>query len=395
MWYKVNKIYVWQNQVRPTYKYLTYTLNQNQSNPASMITAVSDDAINMTQQQIIKFIWAYPVLLASDGTEFKKLNPNNFQQDIDWNDVSSYTKSSNYDVMICFPRRWYKLSTSSNITTFSLTNEPNNSEYCYAPFQRLSSWTLWSSSATYSDKDRVYIWAYSWYVDSNNLRSWYNCTPTTSTTIANFMTYARNKWSKRWIYEFIQNTLLQLYFLAMYKNTNANSVLWNWYVNQSWKPTTWVSTYNKWMTYWSTSNYTTPAKFLWVENRYGWVWNFVAWYGQNSRWIYISIPNSDWSNRSSFSIQPTWYTNVWTRSSTLSWYITKVMWSTYWWFIPTATWGSSTTYFPDSIYFPTSWVIAFVWWTYSSQPYEEWAFRFIWNTNQAFWDVWTRLMYLP
>lgn len=87
------------------YKYLTYTLDQTQSNPANMITAISEDAQNMYSADVINLIGAYPVLLDNSGNEYRKLNPNNFQQFEDGTDASSYTANASYDVMIAFPRR--------------------------------------------------------------------------------------------------------------------------------------------------------------------------------------------------------------------------------------------------------------------------------------------------
>lgn len=343
-----NVIWVAQSNIAVSLsKVLTFTLNQTQSAPWSMITAISDDAINMTQQEVIDFIWAYPVLLDNSWNEYKKLNPLNFQQFEDWTDASSYTASTSYDVMIKFPRRWYKISTTNNITTFTLTDKQNDPEYCYAPFQRLSSWTLWNSNAVYTNASAFYLWAYKWYANSNILRSRYNKTPTASQTIWTFSWYARNHWNLRWITEFMQEFYLELCFMAIYKTTDAQSSIWQWYVWWSSAPTSWTMTYNKWMTYW-TSSTTQCMKFLWIENRYWWIWEWVNWRWQTSAWVHISIPTTTWDNRTStYSYTPTWYTTVWSISPTSWSYITKVLWHTYWWFTPTTTWWSETTYFTD------------------------------------------------
>lgn len=334
------------------YKYLTYTLDQTQSSPGSMITAISEDAQNMFSSDVINLIWAYPVLLDNSGNEYRKLNPNNFQQFEDWTDASSYTASANYDVMIAFPRRWYKISTTNNITTFSLTNNPNDAEYTYLPWQRLTSGALWSN-AVFQDKDVFYLWAYKWYVDSSKLRSWYNKTPTVNTYIYDFNAQTiNNKWNRWWITEFVQETYLELCFMAIYKTTNAQTAIWRWYVDASGSnypgPASWVNTYNKGMIY-GTTSWTEPMKFLWLEHWYGWIWEWVNWWTQDSNGVHISIPDTTSSNRSttsSYNYAPSGNTNVGSISLTNWAYITKVMWSQYGWFTPTNnSWGSDSTYF--------------------------------------------------
>lgn len=349
-----NTVYWWGGTPTSKYKYLTYTLDQTQSNPASMITAISEDAQSMFSSDVINLIGAYPVLLDNSGNEYRKLNPSNFQQFEDWTDASGYTANANYDVMIAFPRRWYKISTSNNITTFSLTDDPDNPEYTYLPWQRLVSWTLWSN-ASFQDKDKFYLGAYKWIVDSSKLRSWYNKSPTVNTYIYDFNAQTMtNKWTNWWITEFVQETYLELCFMAIYKTTNAQTAIWRWYVDASgssypW-PASWVNTYNKGMIYWTTS-WTEPMKFLWLEHRYGGIWEWVNGWTQDSNWVHISIPDTTNSNRSknsSYNYAPSWNINVWSISLTNWAYITKVQGSQFGWFTPTNnSWGSDSTYFTD------------------------------------------------
>ena len=404
------KIYFWVE-----YKTLTYTLDQTQSNPANMVTATSPDAISMSANDVVDFIGAYPVLLDNSWNEYRKLNPSNFKQFDDWTDASSYVGWGNYDVMIKFPRRWYKISTTNNITTFSLTDEPNNPEYCYAPFQRLSSWTLWASGAVYTDASAFYLGAYQWYVLSSKLRSWYWYNPTGNKTIWDFTTYAKNVFNDGLggITEFLQEFYLQLCYLAIFKNPFAQNVLWwwiTWYSYTSTVPnsTAWVNSYDKiWSTtssswaislcYW-TSSTQTPIVFLWLEQWYGSVNEFLWWWGKTSAGVHISIPTTDWSNRSTPSYTPTWYTTVGTTSASSWQNISKVMWSTYWWFTPTATVSNSSynTYFTDNV-----WIGSWNWLACHSWPFDQWAKCWMFYyaldvaTSTKANNMWARLMYLP
>lgn len=347
------------------YKYLTYTLDQTQSAPGSMITAVSDDAKSMTANDVLQRSGAYPVLLNNSWAEYRKLNPNNFQQFDDGTDASSYTASTSYDVMIKFPRRWYNISTSNNITTFSLTDEPNNPEYTYFPWQRITAWTLGSGSETLVDLQAFYLWAYMG-INSSGLRSRYNQSISVWSSAANgsigaFNGYAKNRWTGWGITEFVQNTYLELLFMAAFKTTNAQSAIWNWYVGASSKINTGTinGSNNNYMTYWSTANQTTQMRFLWIEWWYWNVWEWVNWWNQTSSWIYISIPNATGTNRpsanwttnadSSSIYTPTNCSSVQSSISLTDWaYITKVKWDNLCWFTPTSnSWGGDSTYFTD------------------------------------------------
>lgn len=362
-----NTVYGWWGSTPPsTYKYLTYTLDQTQSNPGSMITAVSQDAQNMTANEVLQWSGAYPVLLNNSWQEYKKLNPNNFQQFEDWTDASSYTASSSYDVMIKFPRRWYKISTSNNITTFSLTDNPNDPEYTYFPWQRITAGTLWSGSETLVDLQAFYLWAYMG-INSSGLRSRYNQSISVWSSAANgsigaFNGYAKTRWTGWGITEFVQNTYLELLFMAAYKTTNAQTAIWYWYVNSSHSSKINTGTINgsnnQYMTYGSTANQDTQMRFLGIEWWYWNVWEWVNGWNQTSSWIYISIPNATGTNRPSAN----WTTNADSSSiytptncsaaqsaiSITSWqYITKVRGDNLCWFTPTATGWSDSTYFTD------------------------------------------------
>lgn len=379
LWYDIenNKMYIynWENWLEfatpkePTvYRYMTLTIDESVSNPANMITYTSQDAIDCTDWD--KFFWVYPVLLDNSWNEYKKLNPNNFQQFEDWSDASSYTASANYDVMIAFPRMWYKSSKSWDTITISITDDPHAESdwYKYYAHQRLN---YSSQSATPDllancdvvDKDIFYVWAYKAFLSWTTLRSWYNQTPTVNNKIYYFTQYAHNHWigwDQIWV---AQKYLQEIYSLFKYKTTNLQSALWRWYVDASWSsypgPNTWVDTYNKGMNYWTTS-WTVPVKFLWMEHFYGWIWEWINGLNWNSNSVWnFSIPNLNWSNRyastsstdSSYYYEPKWRRNLnwWSALSLTNWaYITKMSWETEWVFLPiNNSWGSETTYFTD------------------------------------------------
>lgn len=342
--------------------YVEYTLvlDQTKSSPASMVSLWQ----SITQQEIIDFFWAYPVLLENWGGKELKLNKTNLQQLEDWSSASSYNASTNWDVMTKFPRRGYKFSTASNVTTITVTSNPHAESdwFVYYPFQRIISWSLWGSDAKYDDKDAFYLACYEW-VNSSGLRSRYNQTPQVSQTIWTFAWYAQNRGTRYWIVEFVQQLYLEIMDLFIFKNTNAQSVLWRWYVDASWSnypwPKTGVNTYNligsttlSWAVEWcyGTSSWTVPMVFMWLEHWYWGILDWTHWWWQTSSWIYISIPNSDGSNRtSSYSYTPANCSAVQSSISLTNWaYITKVRGDNLCWFTPTNnSWGSESSYFAD------------------------------------------------
>lgn len=339
------------------YKTYTITIDESKSDPSQMVSYWADVDIAQGSSNWDTFFGAYPVLLSSAGVEYKKLNPSNFQQDIDWNDVSSLTSWGNYEVMIAFPRMWYKASKSWDIITIQITDNPDNyaDGFKYYAHTRGNFATL-SSSTNASDwasgkRDKFYLWAYKWFVSSSKLHSWYNQTPSASATIWTFRGYAGAVGTWFWQTLAVQERLLEIYSLFKYKTTNLQSALWRWYCDASWSsypwPKTWVNTYNQWMNYW-TSSWTVPVKFLGLEHRYGGIWEWVDWLASNSNWDWaVNIP----VDATGTNIQDDWhgtgYKSIGSLSFTSGQYIKKMKWETDNLFYPQETGWSETTYYTD------------------------------------------------
>lgn len=323
----------WDTPVPPTpvgKRYMELQIDESKSDPAQMVTLTSEDAINCTDWD--SFFGMYPVLLDASGNEFKKLNPANFQQDIDGNDVSSYTADGNYEVMIAFPRMWYKASKEWDIITINLTNEDNVEWYCYLAHQR-------GSGSSVVNKDKFYLGAYEWYVSWSKLHSWYGKVPTTSQTIWEFRTNAHNTGTGFEQMAYYQHTLLQIMYLFKYRNTNTQATIGQGYTSGSAKQNT-GATYNKGMTYGEQST-TSRMKLFGLEDIW---WNVTDWMDGLA-----SNSSGEWAvNNDNF--QDDWHGTGHTVvgvSFTTDSYIKKMWGTTHRLFIPNETGATETTYYSD------------------------------------------------
>lgn len=315
----------WVVPPQPT-KIYTLTIDESKSDPAQMVSYGTDVDIVAGSNDWDTFFWYYPCLLNASWTETAKLNPNDYSKDINW---ASVNITSWDNVMVCFPRMWYKMSKSWNIITIQITDEQDAEWFSYQPFTR---WT--------ERKDKFYIWAYKWYVDSSKLRSWSGKSPTVNNTIWSFRTYAHNMGSwyeQSWYFQLL---LRQIYFLFKYKNTHSQATLWYWYGLWSSAQSTWA-TNTSWLNYWNDSS-TSRVKLFWVEDMWWNVWEWIDWLASNSSW--------DWAvNNSNFQDDWhwTWYHSIWTKTFSSRDYITKMAWDERWWLTPTQTWWSPSTYYTD------------------------------------------------
>ena len=209
--------------VNVAYKIMTVKIDQTNSNPSSCCT-YADDALNMTAGSSAWDEWfgEYPVLF-KDGAEVVKINPNNYNQDINGNTID-ITSGNAGDVMVAFPRRGLKISTdANNVITVSMTDAINHPDFYYYAHQRGT-----------TDKDVFYIGAYEGYVDGNNkLRSLSGKTVTVNKTIVEFRTYARNNTpasngsggSGYDQFSFYPLTFIQAMYCLKYKNLNSQAAV--------------------------------------------------------------------------------------------------------------------------------------------------------------------------
>lgn len=246
----------------------------------------SDDAEWLSQTELEKFFWHYPVVMDNNWNVLAKLCKNDYSKDIYWN------VAPEWNVMVAFPRRWIKVSKDWNRVTVSFTKENNKQWYQYYAH---TTWT-WSSKI---NKDVFYLWVYNWNINETyGSVAWVN--PDVSRNFDTCYNYAKsldwNDWVEWYTLEtFYMREYLIWMFIMVYWRPDSQSVIWNW-INTGSRQEVW-STYNKWMTYWDLTSWTEHVKLFWIEDLWWNVLEFVWWIyvAENTYNIYTKL--SKFTNR--------------------------------------------------------------------------------------------------
>ena len=261
------------------YRVMTVIIDQSNSNPETCIT-YADDATSMTagSSEWDSFFGHYPCLL-KDGVEVGRLNLNNFAQFEDGTNAD-ITSGSAGDVMIAFPKLGYKISTSGDVVTVSMTDNPNADGYCYLAHTRGT-----------TVKDVFYLGAYKGYVTSSKLRSLSGKTPTVNTTIGDFRTQAQSNGSGYDQSAFNQLIFRQCMYLLKYKNLDSQTAVGYGYANGNSSSASTGGTNTKGMDYGETTG-KLQMKLFGLEDFWGNVYEFIdGIFSDSSRNILTATEN--------------------------------------------------------------------------------------------------------
>ena len=193
---------------------VTLAIDLTNSNPETCCT-YEDRAKNMIagSDEWDKFFGYYPVLM-KDGQEVVKLNPNDYSKDLDGNSVD-ITSGEAGDVMIAFPRRGLKISTSNNVVRISFTDNINNPDFKYYAHQYNG-----------NELNTFYVGAYEGWIDGDGaLRSLSGKAPTTNVSLVETREAARENGDRYEQLAFYQLLYLQCIYLMKYKNTDSQTTL--------------------------------------------------------------------------------------------------------------------------------------------------------------------------
>lgn len=253
---KTNSIFV---RKKSKYKTWTIQIDQSNSNPLTCCT-YADDAIGMIKgSSDWDDIFGYKPCVLQRGVVTNYLDPNNFGKNVNGQYIGNPDS-----VMIEFPCMGINISTSGNIITVSLTNEPNKSGFQYRAFTNNK-----------VIKNKLYLGAYLTSNATPEVCSITNATPATNVTITDAISKAQAKGSGYDIMGFYQWTYIQCLYLLKYGNLNSQAALGNGYVYGSGIQQTGATDTNG-MCYGNLNNKTDRVKLFGLEDAWG---NVYQWLG--------------------------------------------------------------------------------------------------------------------
>lgn len=323
---------------------MTAVIDLTNSNPETAVT-YADDAVNMTpgSSDWDTFFGHYPVMLLN-GVEGGKLNPNNFAQYEDGT-TADITSGNSGDVMIAFPRRGVKITTSAdgNTLTVSMTDSPDDPEFTYYAHTRGN-----------VSKDKFYLGAYKGYESSSKLRSLSDKTITTNKTIGAFRTLAQANGSGYENSGFYQLIFRQVMYILKYKDFESQTAVGRGYVdnNSSATPKQTGGTNTKGMDFGETTG-KQQMKLFGLEDFWGNVYERIdGVYCDSNRHILTATDgfNDSGSNYTDQGLGAT---------TNLSSYMSKPQGTSETGFIVKEVSGSATTYFCDYGYLHAGSLAAF------------------------------------
>ena len=312
----------------------TYTvrIDTTNSNPETACV-YQDDAVGMTpgyagwqNEPIIQSI--KPCVL-NNGSVSYYLNKDNYTQK-EGGGTADLTGGDG-DVMVEIPKIGYRLWSSGNYQYVSVTTDPAKADYCYYAHSLNST----------GDCDKIYYGAYYGYVNGNNLYSRSEVSPTVSTSLTDFRSYAANRGTGYSLESFFPRTLMQCLYIVIYKNLNSQAALGQGLTSASAKVNT-GGTNTQNFCYGTTSG-SNQVKFLGIEDFWG---NIYGWldgiYSDSNCNILTDYRNSQFTG-SGHNFQ----FNAGQGVDNDFGYISKVLGNNIGGFVPTNIDGSTTTYFAD------------------------------------------------
>ena len=345
-----------------------FKLDQNESDPASMITYIEDnkdfnsaymnytsDTFNYGDWQDAFFMNIKPCMLKYDGTVAYELNPNDYSKKLDGtaSDIADANFAGN--VMIGIPKVYYKLvDNGDNTANIYFSNKKVDEDF-----------VCWSHIDNNGEEiDYCYMPAYNGYSDGTRLRSLSGKTPMHTQTGATEINLAKaNNTNDNiiWYTEvYSDRMLINLLLLLIGKSTDTQTVFGNGYHtggSQNSNPRINTGTMNTKGLFWgSNGSSMVGVKVFGMEHWWGNQWRRVAGWINNkgTQKIKLTYGQSDGSTVNGYNTDGSGYISVGcTPAGTSGGYVSKMTITEYG-LIPTTASGSSTTYYTDGLWFNNS-----------------------------------------
>lgn len=313
------------------------TLN---SNPATALT-YTDDAVGLTPATGNNGAFSYgswadkfpfnaikPCMYLNGAVNYY-LNPNNYAQKVDGITASDITSGTDGDVMVEFPKIYWKFETIGTDLYVRYSNAKIDATYkCLAHLRGIT------------EKDKCYISAYLGYSLASKLRSLSGKTPTVSQIISAFRTLAEANGAGYTQMAFYQLLMLQVLFIVMFKSRDSQTALGRGYVDGNTAKIATGGTNAKGMFYGETTG-KLQNKFCGIEDFYGNIYYWIDGFFSNATRNML-IANQ------SFNDTGSGYTDYGQgATANLLGYISAVQGGIETGFVAKATAGSATTHYPD------------------------------------------------
>ena len=346
-----------------------FKLDQNESDPASMITYLSDcdnkyyasaymdyssDTFNYGDWADAWFIKNLkPCMLKYDGTVDYELDKNDYTKKLDGaaSDVANDSYEGN--AMVGIPKVYWKIVTSStNVAKIYFSNKKVDDNF--------KCWSHIDNNG--KEIDYCYMPIYNGSLVSSKLRSLSGRTPMASQTRTTEITYAKanNTGSNViWYTEVFSDwMLINLLLLLIGKSTDTQTVFGagnnNSYVSDSNTGVLFTGTMNTKGLFWGSNDNTSGVKVFGMEHWWGNIWRGIGgWINANgTQKIKMTYGQSDGSTVNGYNTDGRGYITISgaTPSGTNGGYISKMLFSQYG-VIPITSSGSSTTYYADGFWF--------------------------------------------
>ena len=392
-----------QNKIEArTTKVYSFHISDAESNPSDKVTYL-DDAVGMTPAHMNfstgKFdygswgnVWfvkeCKPCILGQDGKVYKYLNPNNYGTDIDILD------SDPYNVMIEFPKIWYKVTPDENdpysgtVSISSVKIDEGYKDYAYIDYQG-------------NHKEHFYMPAYNGSLINNVMRSVSGATISKTLNAQTEINYCKANGSGWYTEDAGSIMLINFLLILMGKSTDTQTVYGQGLhtsgteaINDGFR--TGVHN-NKGLFYGTNSgtiasgSYGNAVKVFGIENYWGFQWRRYAGdiNDNGTRKIKLCYGNEDGSTSFDYDSDGYGYVDIGaTPSGTSSGYISKMKFTHDGMYSQVSS-GSSSTYYCDGQWFNNSQVIYALRGGYSGNGLLCGAF-FV-NLNAAPVDAWWRI----
>ena len=350
------------------YNLYGFKLDQNESNPASMITYLSDcdNAIyksaymNYSTDTFYYGDWGdawfikklKPCMLKYDGTVDYELNPNDYTKKLDGTDSDVANDSYGGNAMVGIPKVYWKI----------VNNGDNTANIYFCDKKLDDDFHCWSHVDNNGNEiDYCYMPIYNGSNVNSVLRSISGKAPMTSQTATTEITYAKaNNTSSDiiWYTElFNDRMLINLLLLLIGKSTDTQTVFGTGTVSTSNTVVKNTGTMNTKGLFWGNQDNVSGVKVFGIEHWYGNISRRIGgWINdKGTQKIKMTYGRSDGSTVDGYNTDGNGYIIIGnsTPSGTSGGHISKML-ITDNGLIPTATSGSATTYYCDELWFNNS-----------------------------------------